>query len=145
MDQHWSCQLPGGANAFSSGQTLSVVSSVCILEHMNPCEKGASQVENPPTARDYELSEHLVDRIKEHVPSMIRVTGEDKIRMENEAKRMKAATPSCRGTYGGGLDSYALVANLLQLQIFCLDRSMPDKYRVWLGNAKGSCVKRALY
>lgn len=69
--------------------------------------------------------------------------GDAKKEMLKEMSSLTAATASSLGTYGGP-DSYSVLANMLQLQIFCLDKSTPHQYKVWLGNTKGSCPVRPM-
>ena len=57
---------------------------------------------------------------------------------------MRAATGSSWGTYGGGTDSYAVLAHMLEVQIFRLDKSTPNQYQVFTGNTKGSCPYRPM-
>ena len=57
---------------------------------------------------------------------------------------LRAATGSSWGTYGGGTDSYAVLAHMLEVQIFRLDKSTPNQYQVFTGNTKGSCPYRPM-
>ena len=107
-----------------------------VCEHANPCALGEHQAEKSPTDADYKISEVIRRKMQNEVRSMR--LGEESIQAM-DARRV--ATRDKAGTYGGGVDDYAILSYLFNCTIVKLDQANAAQAIVYSGDAKGK-IKR---
>ena len=111
-----------------------------ILDHANPCViTRKTQPERMPTKQDYAVSKSLMSAMKAHVEkdeTLVRLHKSSQDHLKKEISALKVATPTEAGTYGGGENTYSVLAHLLQVSIVFLDLSTPKQFWIYHGNDK---------
>ena len=125
-----------------------IMAGLQILEHANPCKiTQLRQAEKVPTERDYEVSARLLDKMKSHLKlSMTRFfkSGDDKKRITDDMDAFVAATPTTAGSFGGGFENFAILANMLEVQIFRINKNKPERFMLWTGNSAGKMIEHPI-
>ena len=111
-----------------------------ILDHANPCViTRKTQPERMPTKQDYAVSKSLMSAMKAHVEkdeTLVRLHKSSQDHLRQEISALKVATPTEAGTYGGGENTYSVLAHMLQVSIVFLDLSTPKQFWIYHGNDK---------
>ena len=111
-----------------------------ILDHANPCViTRKTQPERMPTKQDYAVSKSLISAMKAHVEkdeTLVRLHKSSQDQLKKEISALKVATPTEAGTYGGGENTYSVLAHMLQVSIVFLDLSTPKQFWIYHGNDK---------
>ena len=103
---------------------------------IHDCALGEHQAEKSPTDADYKISEVIRRKMQNEVRSMR--LGEESIQAM-DARRV--ATRDKAGTYGGGVDDYAILSYLFNCTIVKLDQANAAQAIVYSSDAKGK-IKR---
>ena len=85
-----------------------------------------------PSRRDYKISSTILENMKLH--SMDMALNQSLL---SEIKSWTVATANKNGTYGGGLDSTAILASLFNYQIMVLDKSKKNDIMLFIGDSTG--------
>ena len=110
-----------------------VLAGVGLLEHAKPCKiQSESQGSKEPTSRDYKISATVLRQMKVYArTTRFEMAKEHLAIILRELDALKPATSSKSGTWGGGLDTYSVLSNMLGVQIICLDLASRDTFIVY--------------
>ena len=110
-----------------------VLAGVGLLEHAKPCKiQSESQGSKEPTSRDYKVSATVLRQMKVYArTTRFEMAKEHLAIILRELDALKPATSSKSGTWGGGLDTYSVLSNMLGVQIICLDLASRDTFIVY--------------
>jgi hypothetical protein len=114
------------------------------LDHANPVRGlQKAQPEKTPTARDYRMSSILMRAMQTHVLGRNKVFMKDAQEQERNVKLilgLKCASDTQNGTWGGTVDTFGVLANLLHVPIIVLDVTSPKHFVVYKGDEECSEV-----
>jgi hypothetical protein len=117
-----------------------VLAGVGLMEHARKCKiTSKSQGENSPTSRDFKVSAMVIQKMKIYATTTkwdMTVMARDAL--IQEITSLEAASASRSGTYGGGLDTYGVLSNMLGIQIVWLNLTTPKSFTLFPGGLKGN-------
>ena len=115
-----------------------VLAGVGLLEHAKKCKiTTKSQGEHSPTSRDFKVSAMVIQKMKLYATkTKWDMTVMAREMLLQEVTSLEAATESRNGTWGGGLDTYGVLSNMLGIQIIWLNLTDPKSFILFPGGLK---------
>jgi hypothetical protein len=117
-----------------------VLAGVGLMEHARKCKiTSKSQGEHSPTSRDFKVSAMVIQKMKLYATTTkwdMTVMAKDVL--IQEISSLEAASASRSGTWGGGVDTYGVLSNMLGIQIVWLNLTTPKSFILFPGGLKGN-------
>jgi hypothetical protein len=120
-----------------------VLAGVGLMEHARKCKiTSKSQGEHSPTSRDFKVSAMVIQKMKLYATTTKwDITELARTELIQEITNLEAASASRSGTWGGGLDTYGVLSNMLGIQIVWLNLTTPKSFTLFPGGLKGNAKR----